>query len=72
MVTQVEAGKGPITDYTELPVPEVIGLRNEGVGGGGGGGAEVVAAAVLVDLVAIGIMLEDIRVLDARDSDKQI
>ena len=71
--SQVEAGKGPITDYTELPMPERMGPQKESAGGAGGeGGAEEGAALVQADLVAIEAMLGDIRVLDARDNDKQI
>ena len=77
VVTPVEATKGPIRDYaTALPVPEGMGAYEGGPGGdGGAGGAgdEGEGAALgHADLAAIGAMLEDIRILDARDSDKQI
>ena len=74
VVTPVEATKGPIRDYaTALPVPEGMGAYEGGPGGAGGAGDEGEGAALgHADLAAIGAMLEDIRILDARDSDKQI
>ena len=74
VVTQVEAGKGPITDYaTALPVPRVIGAYQGSEGGAGDvGGEDEGGSLVDADLAVIDSMLDDIRVLDARDADKQI